>query len=247
MVDAITKHFGNWLKTQKPTRKRRSKRGRKFKRKMKLYRPQIGRQSAIMSFKRSRTEVVDLTQLTGQGWSPTTGGGIARSWAFSLSELNDVTDFTNLFKYYKIKAVRVQAFFSNNITSQDEPNRFPNSQLLIYTDTNQNGVTTGITDELYYLDSQTAKKQIAITTQRGPAIDHLHRVKLANEVYRSSTNSDYTMMSPKWISTADTGTPHYGMNMLIERVDGQELTAGFSNTQYVKFIYTYYIQCKKVQ
>lgn len=214
-----------------------------------LYRKPKSLTPGIFSFKRSWTEVQDVVQLTANGWSPstTTGNqGIGKTFTFSLNDINDKSDFVNLFKYYRIKAVRVQMYWSNNVTSQDEPSRFPNSQLLVYTDINQNGVTTGNNDIYYYLDSQTAKRKVAITTDRKP-IDMLMRVKQANEVYQSVSNSDYTLMSPKFISTEETGTPHYGMNMFIGRVDGKELSAGFTNTQAVRFVYTYYIQCKKVQ
>lgn len=180
------------------------------------------------------------------GWLTSTDGGIAKTFQFALSDLNSISDFTNLFKYYKINAVRVQMYFSNNITAQDEPSRFPNSQLFIYTDINQNGVTTGNDNVLNYLDSQTAKKTVGMTTQRKP-IDMLMKMKLANEVYETAAQSAYTLKSPDWIASGEAGVPHYGMNMLIERVDGETLTTGFSNAQKIRFIYTYYIECKKVQ
>lgn len=230
-------------------RKRRAKKTN-YKRKKVLAKPARTFSSAIHSFKRSRTEVIDLVGYTGQGWTPQTATGnqgIGKTFQFALGDLNDVTDFTNLFKYYRIKAVRVQMFFSNNITAQDEPSRFANSQLMIYTDVNNNGITTGNNDILYYLDSQTSKKTVALTTQKKP-FDCLMRMKQSNEIYGAGVPAtDYTLQSPKWISTTEVNTPHYGMNMFIGRVDGNELSHGFANTQYVRFIYTYYIQVKKVQ
>ncbi len=232
-------------KTYKKKRYIRNRRTQKAK----LYRKPKNLSPGLYSFKRSRTEVVDLIGTTGQGWTPSTASGnqgIGKTYAFSLADLQDDADFTNLFKYYKLKAVRVQIFFSNSITSTDEPSRFPNSQIMVMTDINNNGVGPNPEAITTYLNSQTAKKRIAITTDRKP-IDMLMNMKLANEVYRSGANTDYTLMSPQWLHTSEPGTPHYGMNMFIGRVDGQELSHGFANTQYVRFIYTYYIQCKKVQ
>lgn len=231
-------------RTKKPIRNKKKRTNKR-----KLYRPQRGLNPAIMSFKRSRTTVVELNNLAGAGWVPSTGGGIARSWSFALSDLNDISDFTNLFRYYKIKAVRVQMYFSNNMAPSRDGSTFANNQLLIYTDINQDGITTGVADELYYLDSQTAKKRIAIQNSRRPSLDMLMRMKQSNQIYApaASGGADYTLQSPKWISTTEVSTPHFGQNMLIERVDGHNLSTGSSNYQYVKFIYTYYIQCKKVQ
>lgn len=201
---------------------------------------------ATYHFKRSRQEIVQCEQGIPAGWLTSLGGGIAKTFQFNLSDINGTTDFTNLFKYYKINAVRVQMYFSQSVTSQDEPSRFPNSQLFIFTDINNNGVITGADNILYYLDSQTAKKTVGVTTQRKP-IDYLMRTKLANEVYQGPTSTAYTLKNPDWISTDETTVPHYGMNMLIERVDGDSLTSGFANAQKIRFIYTYYIECKKVQ
>lgn len=216
--------------------------------KAKLYRKPKTHSPGLYSFKRSRTEVVDLVGTTGQGWLVSTSAanqGIGKTFVFALSDLTDNSDFKNLFKYYKIKAVRVQMYFSNSITAQDEPSRFPNSQLMIHSDIN----STGVADPevmTTYLNSQTAKKSIGLTTDRKP-LDMLMKMKLSNEVYRSTTNTDYTLKSPAWLETTEPDTPHYGMNMFIGRVDGEALTSGFTNAQYVRFIYTYYIQCKKVQ
>ena len=174
---------------------------RKPKRKQRkaiLYRKPKSLTPGIFSFKRSRTEVVDLIGTTGQGWTPATAAGnqgIGKTYAFALSDLQDDSDFANLFKYYKLKAVRVQMYFSNSITAQDEPSRFPNSQIMIYSDINSNGIGPNPETITTYLNSQTSKKTIAIASDRRP-IDMLMKMKLANEVYRSPTNSDYTLKDP---------------------------------------------------
>ena len=200
----------------------------------------------VYMFKRARQEIISLSQSQGGIWSPSTNGGIGATFAFSLSDLNDVTDFSQLFKYYRINAVRVQMYFSNTNVTQEENNRFSNSNIMVFTDVNQNGLTTGNDDALTYLDSQTSKRRLGIRSD-GKPLDYLMRVKQANEVYNTGVNSDYTLQKPQWISTSETGTPHYGMNMLIERCDGDTLSSGFANNQTVRIIYTYYIECKKVQ
>ena len=81
----------------------------------------------VYMFKRARQEIISLSQSQGGIWSPSTNGGIGATFAFSLSDLNDVTDFSQLFKYYRINAVRVQMYFSNTNVTQEENNRFSNS------------------------------------------------------------------------------------------------------------------------
>ena len=89
---------------------------------------------------------------------------IGKAFAFSLESMTGETDFTNLFKYYRLKAARVRIYFSNtgsSSTSESGTSVFPNSQTLVTIDRNMNGETGGVADESNYLSSQTAKRRIA--------------------------------------------------------------------------------------
>ena len=110
---------------------------RKTTRRKATFKSNIGRSISpkTYQFKRSVQEIVPLiANAPGTDWLNSSGGGIAKTFNFQLQDLNDNSDFTSLFKYYKINAVRVQMYFSNNVTAQDEPSRFPNSQLLVAPD-----------------------------------------------------------------------------------------------------------------
>ncbi len=224
---------------KKMVRKRNNKKRARVQRVARPFLP------AVYKFKRSVQQIVPLNQNNGL-WVNNDTGGIANTFVFKLSDLNEVSDFTNLFKYYKISAVRAQMYFSNTITDLGLASRFANNQLLIWTDINQNGTVAAADQNIAYLNSQTAKKRICLTTDRKP-IDLYMPVKLSNTVYESAVGSDYTLMRPKWISTNEDSTPHYGANMSISRVSEQTLTDSSSNPSYMKIIFTYYIQCKKVE
>lgn len=194
-------------------------------------------------FTRKVQNIVNLAQGVPVDWSNTSNGGIAKAWAFSLSQLNDATDFTELFKYYRINSARVQIYFSTTQSDLDNTGNFSNHALICMTDQNMNGVTTGL-DTQDFLDSQTTK--IRQCTNREKPFEFYCKLRQANEVYNTATNTDYTLMRPKFIATSEDTTPHYGLKTLIERVNGDTLTSGMSNYQTMRIITTYYIECKKV-
>lgn len=176
------------------------------------------------------------------------GSNLGKAFAFSLSGLQGDTDFTNLFKYYRLKGARVRMYFSNtgSVPVVSGTTKYPNSQILVTIDRNLNGETADVANESHYLQSQTAKRRIALGGDRKP-IDIYMPLKQGNLVYQTNTQTNNTMISPKWLSTDNPDTPHWGYNVMLQRVDGEAFTEGTSNRQSVKILTTLYFQCKKVE
>ena len=204
----------------------------------------------VYNFKRTAINVIplDTTNIpAGSGWVGNgTNTEIRKTWVFNLSDsVPDYSEFTRLFKYWRIKGVRIQAWVSNNTSGAHDSTEYSNSQLLMYSDRNMDG--TDMPDEQSYLDSQTRKTQLMTNTGKKPALDIYMNANQATQVYNSTVNTDYTFTKPKWISTSEPGTQHYTHNNLIKRIDAQPFTTNFTNFQYLRLHYTIYFQCKKVQ
>lgn len=231
-------------KNSKYLKRRPKRRGR---RKPNLGRIQRGLTPAIYPFKRSTSVTIGLnTTAPPEGWS-VSGNNLYRNWGFALSQLVDFTEFTNLFKYYKLKGVRVQMYFSNTNSNSKDGGSSPNQQMLCWYDTNKDGADTAASGlEQTYLNSQTAKKKLCLKTS-GKPLDFYMPLKQQNMVYGGIGNTDYATTSPKWISTSEFSTPHFGYKTMLQRCDGQAFTSGISNSQFVKIIQTVYFQCKKVE
>lgn len=215
----------------------------------KIVRVQRGLQlPAIYPFKRSTSITVGLnTSAPPEGWG-VYGNNLYKNWGFSLAQLLDSTDFTQLFKYYKLKGVRLQLYFSNtnSTASQGPATNSPNQQILMWMDTNKDGADVAASgEEKTYLNSQTAKKKLCL--RGGKPIDIFCSLRQQNMIYGGLANTDYSTIRPQWISTTEPATPHYGYKMMLQRVDGQPFTSGISNSQYLKIIQTIYFQCKKVE
>ena len=228
-----------------PYRKKRTyrKKGARTYRKKALPRPlSTGTQIRI---RRSVVQNVNLNPAAlSTGWSQSSNKNIYRSWEFALSDLPDYDNMCQMFKYYKITAVHTQIFFSNTGSEIESGARFQNSQLLFWTDINQNGAPmTGSDNE--FVISQTAKKKLCLSSLGRP-LSIFHKTKQTALVYNTAVNFDFALQSPKFIATNEPSTPHYGLKTLLQRVDHQDFADGMENSQRMKIINTYYITLKKI-
>ena len=233
------KRFTN--RNKRPARKRK----RVYKKKTtRVGRPAISTIPSVYFFKRHHTETVMLsTGAPPDSWS-VLNNGLGKQMVYSLSQLGDFTDFTNLFAQYKLTAIKMELLFSNSVSISNSG--YSNNQLLVYTDSNNIGTTETLPESLF-LTSQTSRKRVCLTNSQYP-IKFYNKLRQLRETYNGPTGTDYAMSYPRWISTGESTTPHYGMNIRIQRVDGQAMPAVTgAPTQYMKIFTTYYIACKKVE
>ena len=170
---------------------------------------------------------------------------MGKTFDFRLDDLNDYSDFVNLFSYYKINAVAVKIYPCNTTTAADPTSMF-NNQHLIRWDNNWQGGTTGNSDPQVYMDSQTSKKR-PLMNSRGSPTNFYMKVRQSSMVYQAGlTSTAYALVKPRWCHVSESDVAHYGLNMCIHRVDGSAFSA-LANQTKARIEYTYYISCKKVQ
>lgn len=208
----------------------------------------IGRpmKPATFRFKRTFEQVVDLAAIpSASGWIPS-GNGIYKQFVYDLSLLPNSSDFTNLFSEYKLTGVAVKMYFSNNISgSAPSGSGHSNSQLLMRISPNPNGSSDTLTEQ-FFNESQSTKKRLCLNTL-GKPVSIYQPLKQLNYAYNNSIGSNsYTAQKPRFITTQDQTVEHYGLNCRIDRVDGQALTTGSTNTQYVRIQHTVYLTTKQV-
>lgn len=197
----------------------------------------------VMSFKRDYEETIPLTNIPPEGWTAN-GNAYYKQFNYALSSLNNITDFQNLFKQYRLKGVRVKMYFSNTVSGTEDASSHANSQILIRMAPNQGGLTRTI-DQAFWTETQAKKYRTAING--GRPIDIYMPLKQLNEISSSAGGTATTMTSPKYITTTVDNVIHAGLNIQLERVDAQNFTTGFNNNQLVKFIHTIYFQMRGVE
>lgn len=191
---------------------------------------------SLYFFKRSATEVIELSNASiPTGWSMD-GNAYYRQFFYSLNQLTDYADFTSLFKFYKICGVKQELILSNTQANNN------NTRLIIYMD-KWNGRTEVATENMY-LHSQTAKRRIIPSNSTSP-VGFYTGLRVANATL-SATPTAYTWTRPKWCATNIVDLLHYGMNIRIGRVDNQPFGSDATHFGFMKVITTMYICCKKV-
>lgn len=195
-------------------------------------------------FKRDIEEVLTLSQSSPpEGWTADgTNNGIYKLFGWSLGSLGDSTDFTNLFRDYRIKGARVRLYFSNTASVEDG-NSASNTQVMVRFARTADGAATALSLPFF---QQLQAKRYKLGLNGGRPLDVYMPLKQENLVSSSSATAN-TMMSPKFINTGATNVVHYGMGVRIERVDGQAFTSGLSNTQYCRMVTTLYIETRQVK
>lgn len=194
-------------------------------------------------FKRDVEQTLTLSNTSPpEGWT-SIDGRIYTTLAYSLGSLGEIGDFTNLFRQYRLKGARVRMFFSNTISGVEQDSQHANSQILVRMAPNQRG-QADVQDDAYWQSIQAKKYKLALNG--GKPLDIYMPLVQRNEL-TSSTGTTTSTMKPKYISTQTQNVVHYGLNLSMERADGQEFTSGFSNNQVCKLITTLYFQCKGVE
>jgi len=200
---------------------------------------------ATYAFKRSISTTLDLGNISAYSdwiYTPLEPGG-NKKWTFQLRDLSEFGDFTTLFGFYRINAVNVQIIMPNTVTDAGALTQAARGNFVCYAiadrDTFADSYTSGV--EADYLRCQSHKKTLMTTTDGRPHNFYM-KVNQLSLATHSETNNDYRVVSPKFISTKEPYTKHYGLQTRIQRTDNQEFGGGV-----VKFIMTYYMEFKRVE
>lgn len=208
----------------------------------------------IYLFKRRRTEVVELdTQTPPTGWN-SFGNALYKQFVYKLTDLTNYSDFTNLFNQYKLAGVKCQFIFSNTqsapVQHDSNPTYNPNAQIVMWLAPNPTGKQQTLSPTHFYNTSSATKR---ICLNGGKPVGVYRRNKQLTQILQAhppaggTPTTDYGFSNPKFISTSEPHTEHYGLNVLLERVDGNLMAGNSNNYQYMRIYYTYYVVCRQVE
>lgn len=201
-------------------------------------------------FKRTISEKLVLTNADPpDGWTSNVYN-LGKAFGWTLSAVSDYDDFKNLFKYYRLKGARVKMYCSNTGSGFGDgrtTTESANGQIIASIDFNSDGDASNVATESHYLNSQTVKRRLMLRNDGKPSLDIYMPLKQLSEVRNIAAGTATAMVAPKWINTDNAFLPHYGYNIMLQRVDGQGFSAGVGNNQVIKMYTTLYFECKKVE
>lgn len=234
---------------RKQVRKRAPVRKRNFRRRKARATVPRAMRPKIYNFKRDIEETLQLSSSTApEGWVMNGSSRIYKNMGFALAQLGDVTDFTNLYRQYKIVGARVRFYFSSTVSGMTQQSSsgsgFSNSQMMVRMAPNQKGENETL-DNAYWQSIQAKKYKLALNG--GRPIDIYMPLKSRN-IVQTSSGTQAVMSRPQFAPVENTSVLFEGINVAIDRLDGQGFSTGsISNYQYCKVITTLYFQCRGVE
>jgi hypothetical protein len=187
---------------------------------------------------------------------------------FSLNMLPGYSEFKNLFQQYKLNAVAVKiypttsAIVTQNINDPIGTGDIGTANFQIITWKNETGEPYGSGVFSEALLNQIPAKKTRMFPKNGP-YTIICPLNQASATYNQSQTSvevstpsggttlaaqpynvDYRSVKPRYISTVEDSTPHYGVNMLFRKLDDSDFDV---LSPRLKFIFTLYFSCKGIK
>ena len=240
---------------KKTYRKKRTynKKKTNYNNKTRIGRPSKGLKQSVYLFKRRVVDVIELnTQSPPPDWEAGAFNSLYTQQEFKLSDLREQTDFASLFLQYKITGVKTTFMFSQTTAGPVHHETSPqttnsNAQVIVMYAPWMSGASTD-PDANYMKDTQASKRRLGLNG--GKPISLYTKCKQLSVLYRAglapAATFDYGSTKPKWISTQEQDTPHYGLNICFQRADRDLFANDSTNYQKCRIEHTYYVACKGV-
>ena len=199
----------------------------------------------VYNFKRGIAADIDLRDQTGiSGLTLTSDGGVVWAVQAQLSDLPDHIEFTSLFDQYRITGLKLDFY-----PSRTQALGSIETNLLLRTSKLPTGVPLGsASTQTEWLQRQATTTQIMPTGDNKPISCYMKVNQLAKMFSGiASATEDYAVTSPRFISTSEPSTPHYGFQFRFDNTTADTMNA-LPNTYMSKWHVelTYYIQCRTV-
>lgn len=165
---------------------------------------------------------------------------VGNAYAFSLSQLPSVSDFTNLFDQYKITGAKLQITpalsegIASPLAGTSAALGFSRVHSVIDYDD-----TSAPTSEDQLLEYGSHKSTAPFQTHT-----RFIKPKILQEVYRSTLGTAYAPKSGQYLDVAYPDIPHYGMKVW---VSAPNTNPGTAQSITYKVYLTLYITCKNVR
>jgi hypothetical protein len=219
------------------------------------FKPVRGMTRAVMPFTREVETYFHLSDLTGNTTAPfknfqhTTDGGVVGQISLALEDLPSHSDFTNLFRQYKLNYMKIIMIPAANTTlpgeTRDEGGNYSNNQILIRTMFNRTGIAIGAGNTISEWSQVQAKKQWVLARDK-PTVITCKLSQLSNTVDATTSTEVSSIVRPRYISTNNTGAKHYGLNIRFDSLNGNPLSQSDHIWPQFRIMCKAYFTCKGV-
>lgn len=206
-----------------------------------LYRSRLNAGSTVHAYKRR----VILYGKDGPSSSFQVAPGVgfnSLGLQFQLSDLPNVSEFNNLYDFFKLNYIVIKIIWQANMTdSQNVASSGTAIPRLIWVIDHDDAVAPAATQAGATTLREYAKsKTFDFGTRRTCTIKF--KPSILTENYVSGIATGYTVSYNKWIDMANNTMPHYGLKAVM--MCGQSTGTNTEYAQYFDIECTYYFQCK---
>jgi len=215
-----------------------------------------GLSQSVIPFTRERETYFKLNDLTGSGTSPfnnlvhTGDGGVAGNLSVKLTDFPASTDFTNLFKKYKLNYLKLIFYPASTAVIAGETREgapSTNNNILIRVALNRTGIEMGAGNTIAEWSQLQAKKQWLLSQTRPTTIT----CKLSQLVAVAGNgftvaNEKYAVIKPRYIDTDNASIPHTGLNIRFDSLNGEALEQTAEVWPTFRVVAKVYMTCKGV-
>lgn len=209
----------------------------------------------IIPFTRERETYFKLSDLTGNTTSPfqnlthTTDGGVVGQIRIQLDDFPGHTDFTNLFRQYKLNYMKLIFYPAANAipggTSRDDAGNYSNNNILIRTKLNRTGIAIGAGNTISEWSQVQAKKQWMLAQDK-PTTIMCKLNQLAAADHGNGDNYVDAITAPRYISTNNADVNHYGLDVRFDSCNGNALDQEDAIWPQFRIVCKVYLTCKGV-
>lgn len=202
------------------------------------FRLKKGLTRSVVPFTREKETYVRLDTLAGIddgagtyiSMVRTDDGGIAGRIRIRLNNLPNSSDFTNLFKEYKLNYLKLTFYPAGNVAgtradTSDPPTMIGNKNIMIRTCLNRSNEVPTVADSVNDWSQLQAKKQWMLVQNRPTTITCKLNQLTTIQSGDAAGYSKHVITKPKYISTNNTDINHYGLTVRFDSLDGTAITA----------------------
>ena len=240
-----------------PYRKKTYRRKKRtYRKRTGAYKPRMGLSRQIIPFTREKETYFRLNDLTGNSSSPfenfvhTNDGGVVGRISLMLNQLPQYSEFTNLFRQYKLTGMKIIFYPAANTTvagsARDEGGPYANNNILIRVMKNYTGIPMASGNEIHEWSQIQAKKQWILATNK-PSSIYCPLVQLTDvRANEDSSTNEQVISRPKFCSTNDPNVVHQSLNIRFDSLNGTALQQTDRIWPEFRIVCKYYFRCKGV-
>lgn len=216
----------------------------------------VGLGRTTIALTRERETYFRLYDLTGNNTEPfqnfvhTNDGGVVGRINVMLNQLPSYTEFTNLFRQYKISGIKITFYPAANCTiaggTRDESGPNTGNGVMIRVMKNYTGVAMQSGNTISEWSQVMAKKQWILNQGRPTSIYCPLNILLDARAGIAMDTNEQVISRPKFVSTNDPNVIHSGLNVRFDSLNGESLNDSVRAWPEFRIVAKYYLKLKGV-